>query len=74
MAQGWLGFLEAMKPVLTTVYGSAAAVDNVIGQVRADYTNPNYHGYNLVYQFMYNMLMPATALSEESLPLSRNRG
>jgi hypothetical protein len=51
MALGWLGFLDAMKPVLTQVYETTAAVDNVIGQIRADYLNPNYHGYNLVYDF-----------------------
>jgi hypothetical protein len=49
MAQGWLGWLEAMKPVLEPVYGSAANVDNIIAQVRNDYANPNYHGYNLMY-------------------------
>jgi hypothetical protein len=51
MAQGWLGFLEAMKPVMEPVYGSAAMVDNIIAQVRNDYANPNYHGYNLVYSY-----------------------
>jgi hypothetical protein len=49
MAQGWLGFLEAMKPVLIPVYGSAEDVDNVIAQVRHDYSRVNYHGYNLMY-------------------------
>jgi len=48
MAQGWLGFLEAMKPVMIPLYGSAAAVDNIILQVQSDYSNPNYHGYNLM--------------------------
>jgi len=49
MAQGWLGWLDAMKPVLESVYGSAANVDNIIAQIRNDYANPNYHGYNLMY-------------------------
>jgi hypothetical protein len=50
MAQGWLGFLEAMRPVMEPIYGSTAAVDNIIAQVRNDFANPNYHGYNLMYQ------------------------
>ena len=50
LANGWLGFLEAMKPVMERVYGSAAAVDNIIAQVRNDYSNTNYRGYNLMYQ------------------------
>jgi len=49
MAQGWLGWLDAMKSVLESVYGSATNVDNIITQVRNDYVNPNYHGYNLMY-------------------------
>jgi len=49
MAQGWLGWLEAMKPVLEGVYGTPANVDNIIQQVRADYSRPDYHGYNLMY-------------------------
>jgi hypothetical protein len=49
MAQGWLGFLEAMKPVLIPVYGSAEGVDNIIAQVRHDYSRIDYHGYNLMY-------------------------
>jgi hypothetical protein len=50
LAHGWLGFLEAMRPVMEAAYGSAAAVDNIIAQVRNDYFNPKYHGYNLMYQ------------------------
>ena len=49
MAQGWLGFLEALKPVMIPLYGNAAAVDNIIAQVRHDYSRPDYHGYNLMY-------------------------
>ena len=49
MAQGWLGWLSAMKPVLESVYGSAENVDNIIAQIRNDYVNPNYHGYNFMY-------------------------
>jgi hypothetical protein len=49
MAQGWLGWLDAMKPVLQHVYGSPENADNIIAQVRNDYANPNYHGYNLMY-------------------------
>jgi hypothetical protein len=49
MAQYWLGFLEAMKPVLDPVYGSREAVENVIDQVRNDFANPNYHGFNFMY-------------------------
>jgi hypothetical protein len=49
MAQGWLGWLDAMKPVLMGFYGTAAAVDDVLAQIRNDYMNPNYHGYNLMY-------------------------
>ena len=49
MAQGWLGWLEAMRPVLEGVYGTPANVDNIIQQVRADYSRPDYHGYNLMY-------------------------
>jgi hypothetical protein len=71
MAEGWLGFLEAMKPVLPQVYGSIAAVDDMIGQVRTDYTNPNYHGYNLVYESVGDVLMTATALWGRNLPLCR---
>ena len=51
MAQGWLGWLEAMKPVLEGVYGTPANVDNIIQQVRADYSRPDYQGYNLMYSF-----------------------
>ena len=50
LAQGWLGFLVAMRPVMEHIYGSVAAVDNIIAQVMNDYSNPNYHGYNLMYQ------------------------
>lgn len=49
MAQGWLGWLEAMRPVLGGVYGSPENVDNIIHQIRADYSRPDYHGYNLMY-------------------------
>jgi hypothetical protein len=49
MAQGWLGWLGAMKPVLESVYGSAENVDNIIAQIRNDYVNSNYHGYNFMY-------------------------
>jgi hypothetical protein len=49
MAQGWLGWLGAMKPVLESVYGSAENVDNITAQIRNDYVNPNYHGYNFMY-------------------------
>jgi hypothetical protein len=38
-----------MKPVLESVYGSAENVDNIIAQIRNDYVNPNYHGYNFMY-------------------------
>jgi hypothetical protein len=72
MARGWLGFLEAMKPVLTQVYGSIAVVENVIAQVRTDYMNPNYHGYNLVYESVGDVLMTATALWGGNLPLCRH--
>jgi len=48
MAQGWLGFLEAVSPILESTYGSKEAADNVIAQVRRDYANPNYHGYILM--------------------------
>jgi len=34
---------------LTGVYGTAAAVDDILTQIRNDYMNPNYHGYNLMY-------------------------
>jgi hypothetical protein len=51
MAHGWLGFLEAMRPILEGTYGGAAGANNVIAQIRADYANPNYHGYNLMYSF-----------------------
>jgi hypothetical protein len=60
MAQGWLGFLEAMKPVLTQVYGSVAAVDN--------YLNPNYHGYNLMYESCVTRLILVIALLGASPP------
>ena len=49
MAQGWLGWLDAMKPILESVYGNAANADNIIAQVRNDYANTNYHGYNFMY-------------------------
>lgn len=61
MAQGWLGFLEAMRPVLVGAYGSVEAVHNFIAQVRTDYLNPNYHGYNLVYKLAGDKLMAGTA-------------
>jgi hypothetical protein len=54
------------------VYGNAEAVNNVIRQVRADYVNPNYHGYNLVYNPVFDMLMTGTALLGGNLPLCKN--
>jgi hypothetical protein len=71
MAQGWLGFLEAMKPVMESVYGSAADTDNIIAQVRNDYANPNYHGYNLMYRSPGMLLMVVIVLLVESPRLSR---
>jgi hypothetical protein len=49
IAQGWIGFLEAMTPILEAIYGSKEAVDNIIAQVRNAYANPNYHGYMLMF-------------------------
>lgn len=49
MAQGWLGWLDAMRPVLESVYGGKTGADNLIAQVRYDYANPNYHGYMLMH-------------------------
>ena len=49
LALGWLGFLDAMRPYMIPLYGSSAGVDDVIVQVRDDYYNPNYHGYNFMY-------------------------
>jgi hypothetical protein len=55
MAQGWLTWLEAMKPILVGVYGSPANADNIIRQVRADYARPDYHGYNLMYSVPFGI-------------------
>ena len=49
MACGWLGFLDAVKPLLVTIYGGVQNADDIISQVRRDYGNPNYHGYTLMY-------------------------
>jgi hypothetical protein len=56
VAQYWLGFLEAMRPVLEPIYGSMEAVENVINQVRADYANPNYRGYNNMYLLVSSVI------------------
>lgn len=41
MAHVWLEFLKAMRPNLQSVYGNSEAVDNLIAQVKNDYSNPN---------------------------------
>ena len=61
MAQGWLGFLEAMKPLMQPIYGSLENVDKIIAQVRNDYANPTYHGYNLMYDQSFGKLIVDTA-------------
>jgi len=50
MAYGWGGFLEALKPEIAPYCGGEAGADNLIAQVKEAYSNPNYHGYNLVYE------------------------
>jgi hypothetical protein len=71
MAQGWLGFLEAMKPVMESVYGSATDTDNIIAQIRNDYANPNYHGYNLMYRSAGMLLIVVIVLPVGSPRLRR---